>query len=373
MDGIADVLNKLSVEDVEKLSVLFNINMKSAANEIVTLRVFCDEYRNLIRNNCSQNYYSSVNISLNHLTKFFPVQKSLETIRQKDIELFLVDLQQSAPKGYRVYYRTLKAAFNKAVDWSYISVNPFVKVKLQKKQTLPPMFIEKNQLDKIVGYAEPEIVRDVITLAYYTGLRLDEIVNLKWKNIKLDSKLIVVGDEEFVTKGKKQRFVPICDEVHFVLNKIKGLSDINNMSYANVEGPREVEKKESLHGVKTYVFGKTDGSRYTGDYFSKRFKKACRAAGMDEGIHFHSLRHSFASNLVQKGVSLYVVKELLGHSSIKTTEIYSHLNVESLREAVNKLDERGPASSDKGRTTPRRAEERSEGLRLVVNRGIDSS
>ena len=59
---------------------------------------------------------------------------------------------------------------------------------------------------------------------------------------------------------------------------------------------------------------------------------------MDKGFHFHSLRHSFASNLAQQGVSLYTIKELLGHSSISTTEIYSHLNMETLREAIMVLD-----------------------------------
>jgi len=90
--------------------------------------------------------------------------------------------------------------------------------------------------------------------------------------------------------------------------------------------------------ISTYIFSKSDGKKFTGDYFSRRFKRVCRKAELDKSIHFHSLRHSFASNLVQKGVSLYTVKELLGHASISTTEIYSHLNMDSLREAVEKLD-----------------------------------
>ena len=83
---------------------------------------------------------------------------------------------------------------------------------------------------------------------------------------------------------------------------------------------------------------KSDKSNYSGDYFSRRFKAACKKVGIDESVHFHTLRHSFASHLAQKGVSLYVIKELLGHSSVSTTEIYSHLNMESLREAVDKLN-----------------------------------
>jgi integrase/recombinase XerD len=73
------------------------------------------------------------------------------------------------------------------------------------------------------------------------------------------------------------------------------------------------------------------------DYISKTFKQAVRDAELDNSIHFHSLRHSFASSLVQKGVSLYVVKELLGHEDLATTQIYSHLQKENLTEAVNLL------------------------------------
>lgn len=90
--------------------------------------------------------------------------------------------------------------------------------------------------------------------------------------------------------------------------------------------------------INEYVFSKTKGEKFTGDYFSKRFKQACKSAEMDKGFHFHSLRHSFVSNFAQQGVSLFTVKELLGHSSISTTEIYSHLNMNNLREAIMVLD-----------------------------------
>ena len=70
---------------------------------------------------------------------------------------------------------------------------------------------------------------------------------------------------------------------------------------------------------------------------SKHFKKAIRDAGLNDKIHFHTLRHSFASRLIQKGASVFVVKELLGHEDIKTTQIYSHLQTQNLVEAIKLL------------------------------------
>jgi integrase/recombinase XerD len=109
----------------------------------------------------------------------------------------------------------------------------------------------------------------------------------------------------------------------------------------NNNTPRILQIHPSHRGecISKYVFCKENGERFTGDYVSKTFKQACKDAGMDNAIHFHSLRHSFASNLVQKGVNLYTIKELLGHSSIATTEIYSHLNMDSLKDAIRMFDE----------------------------------
>lgn len=71
------------------------------------------------------------------------------------------------------------------------------------------------------------------------------------------------------------------------------------------------------------VFFRYEGIKLNEDFVSKQFKKSVRAAGLNDKIHFHTLRHSFASMLVQRGVSLYVVKELLGHEDLSTTQIYS--------------------------------------------------
>lgn len=141
--------------------------------------------------------------------------------------------------------------------------------------------------------------REIIITGFHTGLRLNEIVN-DWKNANLNTRIITVGDENFTTKGRNQRYVPISGELYNLLLQ----------KHSN----RKIFKLNN-----DYIFCKENGELYTGSYFSKVFKKACRAAGINNAIHFHSLRHSFASNLVQNEVSLYTIKELLG-TSITTTK-----------------------------------------------------
>jgi integrase/recombinase XerD len=128
----------------------------------------------------------------------------------------------------------------------------------------------------------------------------------------------VENSNSFTTKNKKERIVPINKTLYNILIK---------------RYPKIIDIK-----LNDYVFYRVKGISLNSFYVSKSFKKAVRKSGLDERIHFHSLRHSFASGLVQRGVSLYVVKELLGHQDITTTQIYSHIQNENLFDAVKTLD-----------------------------------
>lgn len=347
MKEVKDILDNFSSEQLEKLKVLLTLLPCINSKEAITLRVFAEEYSNLIKQNRSGAYHRSVESSLKHLKNFFGEQRSIQSLGIKEIENFITHLQLKVLRGYRVYIRTLKAAFNKAVDWGYINMNPLIKVKLPKVQKNAPGFICGDQLSVICDRIENSIARDVVMTGFYTGMRLNEIMNLKWENVDLNNKMITVGDESYATKGRNQRYIPICEELFgiFVRRERTNVKSEHEKARIINTYPRLIdlrsEKRDpslSLKVKDAYVFCKNDGTKFTGDYISKIFKKACKDAGIDKSIHFHSLRHSFASNLVKNDVSLYKVKELLGHASIQTTEIYSHLNVESLREAIRKLD-----------------------------------
>ena len=149
-------------------------------------------------------------------------------------------------------------------------------------------------------------------------MRLGELLNMKWSWIDLKQKQITVQcSESFTTKNKKERIIPLNCTLQLILSN---------------QFPKVVSILKD-----EYVFSKLRGIKLNENFVSKQFKKSLRAAKLDEKIHFHTLRHSFASLLVQRGVSLYVVKELLGHEALSTTQIYSHLQQQNLRDAVNLL------------------------------------
>lgn len=324
---------KLMKMFLEKLPSILQESTHSENENAVTLRVFRDEYLELIRTTLSPSYYRSVKVSFEYLAGYFKVQKVMSSITKKDVELFLSFLMNKVPKGYRVYYRNLKAAFAKGIEWEYITANPFAGQKLPKKQVLAPAYIDSYQLWAINNQLKNETAKEIVLTAFYTGMRLDEVNNLTWRNINLPARMITVGDEEFVTKGRKQRFVPICDEVFDLLTKKR-----DKLKTIIAFKPENGSCIDDLRNRTKYVFCKENGFRYSKDYISKRFKAASKAAGIDNSIHFHSLRHSFASFLVQQDVPLNTVKDLLGHTSITTTEIYSHLNSSTLHDAVKKFD-----------------------------------
>ncbi len=290
-----------------------------AGKREMSLRSLVDEYERFVGANHSNGYALSVKSGNWHLMNYFGDAMQLRNIRLREAEALLVYLQKHVAKGYRVYFRNIKAMFNKAIDWEYLEKNPFVKVKLPKRQETAPAYITHEELEEVRKHIPHSGIWDVVTFAFFTGCRLGEIRNLSWDNVDLPERLITVGSERFTTKTRKQRKIPVCKELFELLS-------------------RKADQREIISSRDEYVFAKEDRTPYSADFISKSFKRACKDAKLSPAIHFHSLRHSFASNLVQKGTSLYLVRELLGHSSITTTEIYSHVNIVSLRDAMKVFD-----------------------------------
>ncbi len=284
----------------------------------ITLSQFKEEYLSMMKQSHSQSYCLR---SIEPAFKFFIDDVGnlpLNQITIRHIDHFITTTFSRSNSAASLYYRTLKASFSKAESWGYIPSNPFKKVKAPKVPKSHPQFITQDEFQKILSVTERIDLKDIFTIAFYTGMRLGEILNMKWNWIDFSQKIITTKNSNgYSTKSKKERIIPMNDHVQQIINR--KLISLNSSS------------KEG------YIFQNPNGIKYNEDFISKQFKKIIRKANLSDDIHFHTLRHSFASILVQRGVSLYVVKELLGHEDIKTTQVYSHLTQVSLSYAVNLL------------------------------------
>lgn len=150
----------------------------------------------------------------------------------------------------------------------------------------------------------------------HTGLRLNEICNARWSWVDLDSGFLTVrNSDSFRTKSGSERAIPIAGEARRVLEALAR------------------RRKDKADG---FIFTNPEGGKLDGAYVSKRFRHYRSEAGLPKAIHFHSLRHTCASWLVMRGVSLSVVQVMLGHSSIQITQRYAHLAPKTFKNEIER-------------------------------------
>lgn len=239
--------------------------------------------------------------------------KPMRFVSVRDVERFKNErAKKISPVSVNVGFRTLRAAFNVAVRWRVIDQNPFLESRLLRVPEKEPAYLSKADFNLLVSVVEDEKLRNLIVLAVYTMMRRGEIINLEWSDIDLQRHTLHVRSKEgFTVKGRRKRVIPMVDESYSLLARIRPTG--------------------------RFVFSDENGEKLKEGFVTRRFKAYVRKAGLPESLHFHSLRHTGASWLVQKGVQLYAVQRMLGHSSPAMTQIYSHHSELSLMKAIEQV------------------------------------
>jgi integrase len=238
----------------------------------------------------------------------------LTSISPKHIDLFKIErLKDISAISVNIELRTLKAALQTAMRWKLVNSNPCSKVQLISIPDAQPNYFKREDFQKLISIISETWLREIVIFAVLTGLRRGEILNLRWDDVDLNKKIIYIhSNPTFRTKQGKRRVIPLNDVAYHLLN---------------------------LHRVGSsdeYVFS-VNGRLPSESFVSHQFKKYVGIAKLPSELHFHSLRHTFASWLVQDGVSIYEVQKLLGHSNISVTQVYSHLQPEKLHATVNRI------------------------------------
>jgi integrase len=246
---------------------------------------------------------------LEKLKAFFGSERQLREIYPADIEGFKLHRRKEV-SGSTVNRELalLKRMFNLAIDWDlYLGSNPVRKVKFFQEINLGFRTLTGEEERKFLANATPYI-RDIAVFALNTGLRIGEILSLTWERVDMEKNLLSV----FAHKTHKIRPVPINAEARRVL-EYWALGRKNEFVFYNHEtGEPFVDLKAG-------------------------FALACRKAEI-KGVTWHTLRHTFASRLLDRGADIVTVQQLLGHSTVTTTMRYTHTNLDSKRNAVAKLE-----------------------------------
>ena len=265
------------------------------------------------------------------LKQFF--EYAMEDIPGKEkIEDYITELHKKfKQKTVKRKIASVKAYYNYLVEKEIINDNPFRKIKVKFKETmLLPRIIPREEIEQLLNYIYEQEnknnvknhkywLRDiaVIETLFATGARVYEISNIREDNVNLNTGLIKI-----MGKGGKERYIQIAaSEILNVLKKYY---------------------KENVEAIKQsgFFFVNNRGCRYTEQSIRLMLKKYTKLAGIERNITPHMFRHSFATYLIEEGVDISCVQQILGHSSIKTTQIYIHVAAKKQAEILRELHPR---------------------------------
>lgn len=252
------------------------------------------------------------------------LQKNPAAVVQEDLQQFLkaiAEMGMGANSQARII-SGLRAFFKYALLEQIVQQNPTELLEAPKLKRALPEVLSFGEIEAIIGAIDqstPEGVRNkaMLETLYSCGLRVSELVNLQLSQLYMD-----VGFVRVFGKGSKERLVPIGrDAIKYI-----------QLYRDNVRVHVPVKK-----GEEDMVFLNNRGRRLSRVMVFLIIKAMAAKAGITKNISPHTFRHSFATHLVEGGADLRAVQEMLGHESITTTEIYTHLDREYLRETLHRF------------------------------------
>lgn len=292
-----------------------------------------NEFKNYLKleRSLSNNSIDAYLLDIRKLTSFisenYSTSLSIENINVSIIESFIKYLFKSESSTYSQarIVSGLKSFFNYLLLEEKIDINPMELIDAPKLVRKLPETLSIQEIEIIIDAIDldsKEGMRNkaILETLYSCGLRVSELVNLKVQNLFLD-----IGFIKVLGKGMKERLVPI------------GTKAAECISLYMNEYRKSINISEGFEG---YLFINRRGKNLTRNMIFIIVKDLVKKAGLNKNISPHTFRHSFATHLIEGGADLRAVQEMLGHESITTTEIYTHLNKNYLKEVVNKFHPR---------------------------------
>ncbi len=246
--------------------------------------------------------YTFYNLGLLNYTK-----KAAEDISTDDIKEYLVSLI-SDNNNYPSTLALARASLRFFYD-ELLKKNLLTEIKVPKKQKRLPEVLTKEEIAQLFNATKKLDSKLMLDFLYGSGLRVSECASLKWSDINFDEKLGRLKHG----KGAKDRLFILSDKLIIDLH----------------------EHKKTSH--EKYIFDKT-GNPISSRSIQRRIKTLAKKAGIKKNVHAHTLRHSFATHLIESGVDIRVIQELLAHSNLQTTQIYTHISTKMFKSVKSPQD-----------------------------------
>ena len=291
------------------------------------------KYLKFVRN-YSDHTVRNYNIDLQAFFNFLKKEKKMENIKNLNkwhIREFLASLYSNKMKNRTIMRKisSIRSFFKYLMKNKIILKNPLDEIESPKREQKLPISLSYDNVKILFSMPNVENYlgfrdRAIMELFYSSGLRLSELVALSKNDIDFDSNLINVFG-----KGKKQRVVPITKNAANWIEKY--LNHLDRLEKTKTNYP-ELDKKA--------VFLNKWGKRITVRSVDRNFKNYLRKSGLIENITPHTIRHTIATHWLERGMDLKTIQTLLGHSSLGTTTIYTHVSSKLKKEVYDKAHPR---------------------------------
>ena len=235
-------------------------------------------------------------------------KKEPEQIAEDDVKSFMAEkLAGKASSSVILFLSALKYAYS-----NILKKDITAGIKRPKKEKRIPNVLTKEEVKKLLDACKNRKSRLMLSLLYAAGFRVSELVSLKHSDLSFDEKTGHIRQ----AKGKKDRIFNIPN---FLMDALKEQAEMQKQS------------------GQEFLFSGAKG-RLTERNIQKIVKNTAKKAGIQKDVHPHTLRHSFATHLLESGTDIRYIQALLGHSSISTTEIYTHVSSEALKKIASPID-----------------------------------
>jgi site-specific recombinase XerD len=272
--------------DKDEFLKKIEIELKISKNSVYTLR----------------NYLAANTLLLDY------AKKNPDEITSDDIKQYMADkLSDKAAVSVIMFLAAIRYAYTNLLE-----KDPTLNIKRPKKEKKLPVVLTKDEVKRLMSIIQSKKSKLMVSLMYACGLRVSELLSLKIQDIDFNDRVGFTRQ----SKGKKDRAFNIPE---FIFKELE-----------------EQSKSQQAEG-KEFLFTGPKG-RLSSRNLQKIVRQAAKNAGINKPVHCHTLRHSFATHLLESGTDIRLIQELLGHEDLSTTQIYTHVSREELKKVKSPLD-----------------------------------